>query len=86
MVPPKWIPFQTKMAFHRHEAKWIVEAGQKNVSGVSDLYHTRATIKDVDVIIICQCHEFKGQWLKLLEDLHHRPILPVGLMSNFIAK
>ncbi|XP_060213151.1 putative UDP-rhamnose:rhamnosyltransferase 1 [Lycium barbarum] len=80
MVPAKWIPFETKAAFRRHEAKWIVDAMQKNVSGVSDLYRTGATIKDADVIIIRQCREFEGQWLKLLEDLHHRPILPVGLM------
>ncbi|KAJ8540140.1 hypothetical protein K7X08_026529 [Anisodus acutangulus] len=80
MVPPKWIPFETKAAFRHHESKWIVEGMQKNVSGVSDLYRTGATIKGVDVIIIRQCREFEGQWLKLIEDLHHRPILPVGLM------
>lgn len=40
--------------------------------------------QDVDLIIICQCHEFEGQWLQLLEDLHHMPILPVGLMSTLL--
>ncbi|XP_049403607.1 putative UDP-rhamnose:rhamnosyltransferase 1 [Solanum stenotomum] len=80
MVTPKWIPFETKVAFRHHEAKWVVDAMQKNVSGVSDIYRSGATIKDVDVVIIRQCCEFEGQWLKLLEDLHHRPIVPVGLM------
>lgn len=79
-VTPKWIPFETKAAFRHHEAKWVVDAMQKNVSGVSDLYRSGATIKDADVIIIRQCYEFEGQWLKLLEDLHHRPVVPVGLM------
>ncbi|KAJ8541995.1 hypothetical protein K7X08_016861 [Anisodus acutangulus] len=65
MVPPKWIPFETKAAFRRHEAKWIVDVMQKNVSGVSDLYRTGATIKGVDVIIIRQCREFEVVYIAL---------------------
>ncbi|XP_055816480.1 putative UDP-rhamnose:rhamnosyltransferase 1 [Solanum dulcamara] len=84
LVPPKWIPFETKAAYRLHEARWMVESTQKNVSGVSDMYRTGVTIKGLDAIIIRHCHEFEGQWLKLLEDLHHMLVLPTGLMPPIV--
>ncbi|CAA2987781.1 UDP-rhamnose:rhamnosyltransferase 1 [Olea europaea subsp. europaea] len=59
-IPPKWIKFETKAAYRRYEANWIVGATQKNESGVTDLYRT-------------------GK-LKLLEELYHKPVIPVSLM------
>ncbi|XP_059307392.1 putative UDP-rhamnose:rhamnosyltransferase 1 [Lycium ferocissimum] len=84
LVPPKWIPFETKAAYRSHEARWMVGSSQKNVSGVSDLYRNGVTLIGVDAIIIRHCHEFEGQWLKLLEDLHHKPVLPTGLMPPIL--
>ncbi|XP_055816492.1 UDP-glycosyltransferase 91D2-like [Solanum dulcamara] len=84
LVPPKWIPFETKVAYRRHEAWWMVESSQKNVSGASDLYRNGVTIEGADAIIIRHCHEFEGQWLKLLENLHHMPVLPTGLMPPIV--
>ncbi|KAK4356316.1 hypothetical protein RND71_025287 [Anisodus tanguticus] len=51
LVPPKWIPFETKAAYRRHKAWWLVESSQKNVSGVSDLYRTGVTIKGLFVTV-----------------------------------
>ncbi|KAL0291625.1 UNVERIFIED_CONTAM: putative UDP-rhamnose:rhamnosyltransferase 1 [Sesamum calycinum] len=48
-VPPKWVKFETKVAYRRFEAEW-------------------------------HCHEFEPKWLTLLEELHHRPVIPLGLM------
>ncbi|KAH0745253.1 hypothetical protein KY285_006910 [Solanum tuberosum] len=84
LVPPKWIPFETKAAYRLHEARWMVESSQKNVSGVSDIYRSGVTIRGLDAIIVRHCHEFEGQWLKLLEDLHHMPVLPTGLMPPLV--
>ncbi|XP_027768848.1 LOW QUALITY PROTEIN: putative UDP-rhamnose:rhamnosyltransferase 1, partial [Solanum pennellii] len=56
----------------------------KNVSGVSDFYRVGVTINRADAIIIRHCNEFEGQWLKLLEDLHHTPVLPTGLMPSIV--
>ncbi|KAH0775592.1 hypothetical protein KY290_007003 [Solanum tuberosum] len=84
LVPPKWIPFETKAAYRLHEARWMVGSSQKNVSGVSDMYRIGVTIKGLDAIIIRHCPEFEGQWLKLLEDLHHIPVLPTGLMPPIV--
>ncbi|KAL3355307.1 hypothetical protein AABB24_019400 [Solanum stoloniferum] len=84
LVPPKWIPFETKAAYRLHEARWMVGSSQKNVSGVSDVYRCGVTIRGSDAIIVRHCHEFEGQWLKLLEDLHHMPVLPTGLMPPIV--
>ncbi|WMV53261.1 hypothetical protein MTR67_046646 [Solanum verrucosum] len=84
LVPPKWIPFETKAAYRLHEAQWMVGSSQKNVSGVSDVYRCGVTIRGSDAIIVRHCHEFEGQWLKLLEDLHHIPVLPTGLMPPLV--
>ncbi|KAG5574534.1 hypothetical protein H5410_054668 [Solanum commersonii] len=84
LIPPKWIPFETKAAYRLHEARWMVGSSQKNVSGVSDLYRIGVTIRGLDAIIIRHCPEFEGQWLKLLEDLHHIPVLPTGLMPPIV--
>ncbi|KAL8246737.1 hypothetical protein R6Q59_007953 [Mikania micrantha] len=51
-----------------------------NASGVSDAYRLGMTIKGSDCIFIRHCYEFEPQWLTLLEELHHLPVVPVGLM------
>ncbi|WMV53260.1 hypothetical protein MTR67_046645 [Solanum verrucosum] len=84
LVPPKRIPFETKAAYRLHEARWMVKSSQKNVSGVSDMYRNGVTIEGANAIIIRHCNEFEGQWLKLLEDLHHMPVLPTGLMPPIV--
>ncbi|CAN4114821.1 unnamed protein product [Withania somnifera] len=84
LVPPKWVPFETKAAYRRHEAQWMVRSSQNNVSSVSDLYRNGVTTRGLDAIIIRHCREFEGQWLKLLEDLHHIPVLPTGLMPPIV--
>ncbi|XP_009800982.1 UDP-glycosyltransferase 91D2-like [Nicotiana tabacum] len=84
LVPPKWIPFETKAAYRRHEARWMVGSSQKNVSGVSDLYRNGVTMTGADATIFRHCYEFEGQWLKLLEDLHNIPMIPSGLMPPMV--
>nr|UHH90557.1 UDP-glycosyltransferase [Nicotiana benthamiana] len=84
LVPPKWIPFETKTAYRRHEARWMVESSQKNISGVSDLYRNGVTMIGANAVVFRYCHEFEGQWLKLLEDLHNVPIIPSGLMPPMV--
>ncbi|KAL2504494.1 UDP-glycosyltransferase 91A1 [Abeliophyllum distichum] len=80
MIPPKWVRFETKVAYRRYEANSIVAATQKNDSGFSDFYRCGKVIDGSDVIFIRHCYEFESDWLKLLEELHHKPVIPVGLM------
>ncbi|KAL3524958.1 hypothetical protein ACH5RR_013330 [Cinchona calisaya] len=86
IVPPKWIPFETKMAFKLHEAYWAVGASNKNESGVSDVYRAGMVIKGSDVILVRHCHEFEGQWLDLLERLQQKQVIPLGLMPPHVGE
>ncbi|CDP21723.1 unnamed protein product [Coffea canephora] len=80
IVPPKWVPFETKVAYEPYEINWILGAGQENVTGVSDSSRSGMLMKGSDVIAVRQSYEFEGQWLKLLEELHQRKVIPLGLM------
>ncbi|XP_051140234.1 putative UDP-rhamnose:rhamnosyltransferase 1 [Andrographis paniculata] len=80
MVPPRWIKFDTRLAYRRFEANWAVGTGQNDESGLSDHYRVGKTIIGGDAILIRHCHEFEPDWLPLLEELHHRRVVPLGLM------
>ncbi|KAL7104287.1 hypothetical protein ACP275_08G234500 [Erythranthe tilingii] len=80
MVPPKWVKFDTKVAYRRYEANWMVGTGQKNDSGVSDIYRSGKVIDGSEAILVRHCCEFEPHWLALLEELYHSPIVPLGLM------
>ncbi|CDP01582.1 unnamed protein product [Coffea canephora] len=85
-VPPKWIPFESKLAFKLYESRWVVQGQNLEGSGVSDSYRVGSAIKDADVTLIRYCPEFEGQWLKLLEDLLKRHVIPLGLMPPPVEK
>ncbi|KAK6150334.1 hypothetical protein DH2020_015266 [Rehmannia glutinosa] len=80
MVPPKWVKFETKVAYRRFEANWIVGSGQNTESGFSDFYRGGKVIVGSDLILVRHCYEFEPDWVTLLEELHNRPVLPLGLM------
>ncbi|KAL0382730.1 UNVERIFIED_CONTAM: putative UDP-rhamnose:rhamnosyltransferase 1 [Sesamum calycinum] len=80
MVPPKWVKFETKVAYRRFEAEWSDGASQANESGFSDFYRLGKVIVGCKAILVRHCHEFEPEWLPLLEELHHRPVIPLGLM------
>ncbi|KAK4395598.1 UDP-glycosyltransferase 91A1 [Sesamum angolense] len=79
-VPPKWVKFETKVAYRRFEAEWSYKASQANDSGFSDFYRMGKAIIGCEAILIRHCHEFEPKWLTLLDELHHRPVIPLGLM------
>ncbi|KAL7143882.1 hypothetical protein ABFS83_08G221200 [Erythranthe nasuta] len=80
MVPPKWVEFETEVAYRGFEANWMVGSGQKNGSGYSDIYRVGKVIVGCQAILARHCHEFEPDWLTLLEELHRRPVFPLGLM------
>ncbi|KAJ0660085.1 putative soyasaponin III rhamnosyltransferase [Helianthus annuus] len=80
MTPPKWVTFPSKLYYRKHEAKWMVDRLSVNASGVSDAYRSGMVLKGSDCLFIRHSYEFEPQWLTLLEELHHIPVVPVGLM------
>ncbi|CAH1436991.1 unnamed protein product [Lactuca virosa] len=80
LVPPKWVPFPSKICYKRYEANWMVGSGSPDASGVSDAYRSGMMLKGSNCVLMRYSYEFEPQWLTLLEDLHHLPVVPVGLM------
>ncbi|GER34512.1 UDP-Glycosyltransferase superfamily protein [Striga asiatica] len=80
MVPPKWVKFETRVAYRRFEANWIVGAALTSNSGYSDFFRTGKAIVGSEAVVLRHCYEFEPDWLPLLEELHQRPVFPLGLM------
>ncbi|KDP29791.1 hypothetical protein JCGZ_18726 [Jatropha curcas] len=79
-VPPKWVPFPSKVAFRLHEAKKALSHVQVNDSGCSDMFRLGSVMAGCDVIAIRSCFELEGDFLRLVEQLHGKPTLPTGLL------
>lgn len=80
MVPPKWVPFENKVAYRLFEVTWFRSSGKENVSGVSDTYRAGKVISGSEAMFIRHSPEFQGEWLDLLEELYRKPVIPLGLM------
>ncbi|KAL8476305.1 hypothetical protein ACS0TY_028830 [Phlomoides rotata] len=79
MVPPKWVKFDTEVAFRRFEANQMVK-WHENGSGFSDRDRYRKVITGCEVILIRDVYEFEAEWLAVVEELHKRAVVPVGLL------
>jgi hypothetical protein len=70
-VPPKWIPFSTKVAYRLFEAKKIFAyTKDHNVSGVSDVsdgFRVEMVVSGAEVMAIKTSMEVEGEWLSSLE-------------------
>ncbi|KAJ8773967.1 hypothetical protein K2173_009398 [Erythroxylum novogranatense] len=80
IVPPKWIPFETNLAFHLYQAKEIAGGIRFKTSCVSDLYRLGSVISGSDVLAVRSCMELEPEWLQLVGALHQKPVFPVGLL------
>ncbi|KAJ6432442.1 hypothetical protein OIU84_019641 [Salix udensis] len=79
-VPPEWVTFPSKVAFRFHEAKRFFDHTEVNSSGVTDLFRWGSVIAGCDVVAVRSCLELEADFLRLVEDLHGKPVIPVGLL------
>ncbi|XP_041016393.1 putative UDP-rhamnose:rhamnosyltransferase 1 [Juglans microcarpa x Juglans regia] len=80
-VPPKWVPFPTKVAFPLFMAKQLVLGFyEENASGISDWFRYSKTVLGSEFMAVKACMEVEGEWLKLVGKLYNLPIIPVGLL------
>ncbi|XP_044480645.1 putative UDP-rhamnose:rhamnosyltransferase 1 [Mangifera indica] len=79
-VPPTWVPFKTNVAYRLHEAKKFFDHIEMNDSGVTDMVRLGLVIDGCDVIAVRSCIEIESEWINLLEELHGKPVLPIGLL------
>ncbi|KAG6700995.1 hypothetical protein I3843_08G135700 [Carya illinoinensis] len=82
IVPPKWVPFPTKVAYRLYEAKKMfeIQAGMTD-SGAGDmLFRFMTMYSSTDVVAIKTCMEVEAEWLNLLGQLLRIPVAPLGLL------
>ena len=79
-VPPKWVPFPTKIAFRFFEAKKLLDMLEDNASGVSDWFRLETVLSGTKAFAIKTSMEVEGEWMKLLGELYDIPVIPVGLL------
>ncbi|KAJ6772545.1 GLYCOSYLTRANSFERASE [Salix koriyanagi] len=79
-VPPEWVTFPSKVAFRIHEAKRFFDHIEVNSSGVTDLFRWGSVLAGCDVLAVRSCLELEADFLRLVEDLHGKPVIPVGLL------
>ncbi|XP_008788945.1 putative UDP-rhamnose:rhamnosyltransferase 1 [Phoenix dactylifera] len=78
--PPQWISFPSSVAYRLHEARLIVESFKANASGIADIRRFCLTVEGCNFIAFRSCFEFESDWLRLLEELYEKPVIPVGLL------
>ncbi|BFG35626.1 hypothetical protein CerSpe_219000 [Prunus speciosa] len=82
-VSPKWIPFPSNVAFHLFEVRRIYDQSMVgDETNVSDVYRFMEGMKSCDVIAVRSCIEFEPEWLRLLQDIHQKTVLPVGQLPT----
>ncbi|KAK0605137.1 hypothetical protein LWI29_023121 [Acer saccharum] len=79
---PKWVPFPTTVAIRLFEARRVFHLITGNESNISDLYRFGHILSNCDVIAVRSCKDFEPEWLNLLEELHRKPVIPVGQLPT----
>ncbi|KAG5574691.1 hypothetical protein H5410_054825 [Solanum commersonii] len=72
-VPPKWVPFETTVAFK------LFEGEEENIS---DIFRIFKAVELSDFLLVRSCSEFESEWLKVVKDIHRKPIFPVGQLPT----
>lgn len=82
--PPKWIPFPSSVTFRHFEISKIFDSttGVHSHTTVTDLYRFEKVLEHCDAIAVRSCWEFEPEYLNLLEELHQKPIIPVGQLPR----
>ncbi|KAI8018487.1 UDP-glycosyltransferase 91B1 [Camellia lanceoleosa] len=69
-------------AFRLYEVLRMMDGFTGNNFGVSDLHRLAASAKGCDVLVVRSCFEFEPKWLQVLEEIHEKPIFPVGQLPT----
>ncbi|KAH0745246.1 hypothetical protein KY285_006903 [Solanum tuberosum] len=82
-VPPKWVSFETTVAFKLFEVLRIFEASMKGEEeNVSDIFRIYKAAELSDFLLVRGCSEFEPEWLKVVGDIHGKPVFPVGQLPT----
>ncbi|KAA8546691.1 hypothetical protein F0562_003078 [Nyssa sinensis] len=81
-VPPKWIPFKSTVAFRLFEILRNLDDVTGDDESIPVTYRSAASIQGCDAVALRSCYEFEPEWLKLLEEIYQKPVIPVGQLPT----
>ncbi|XP_024991221.1 UDP-glycosyltransferase 91A1-like [Cynara cardunculus var. scolymus] len=78
---PKWVSFES----HVRPSLFQFTRSNENFNddeaeNVSDAYRLGATIHGCDAVVVRSSFDFEADWLKLLNHLYQKPVIPAGLL------
>ncbi|CAI0403846.1 unnamed protein product [Linum tenue] len=77
-VAPNWVDFPTTVAYTYYDIKNTFDCVEDDASGVNDLIRIGLSARNCDVVTVRSCSEFDSDWLRLLDNIYEKPVLPVG--------
>ncbi|XP_010506987.1 PREDICTED: UDP-glycosyltransferase 91A1 [Camelina sativa] len=82
VLQPKWVPFETPVFFQLFESKAIFNGAvvESTEGNIPDFDRIAGVLDGCDIIVIRSCYEYEAEWLELLQDLHRKPVIPVGVL------
>ncbi|KAI8536431.1 hypothetical protein RHMOL_Rhmol10G0256600 [Rhododendron molle] len=79
-VPPKWVPFESTVAFRLFEIQRILDDAIGDDENLSEMYRMGGAIDGCDAVLVRSSYEFEPEWLHLLKEIYQKPIIPVGYL------
>ncbi|KAI8029371.1 UDP-glycosyltransferase 91A1 [Camellia lanceoleosa] len=82
-VPPKWVPFESTFRLFEINRVFddVTTGDDENIPAT---YRVGATIEGCNVLAVRSSHEFEPEWLKLLQEIHQKPVIPVGQLPPIL--
>ena len=78
-VPSNWVPFPTIVTLRFFRVMKIFQDNfSRDKSDVMALFRFGKVFDGCDIVAMRSSMEFKPKWLRVLEDLHWKPVLPIS--------
>ncbi|KAJ6683057.1 GLYCOSYLTRANSFERASE [Salix koriyanagi] len=81
-LKPKWITIPSSVSYRLFESIKIFPSMTGNGENVPLPFRFRETLKGCDLVAVRTCIEVEHDYLNLLEQLHKKPVIPIGVLPN----
>ncbi|KAK4476929.1 hypothetical protein RD792_016098 [Penstemon davidsonii] len=80
---PDWIPFPSLVS-HRPDFAPIVmkSTHSPDSSGISMAQRMAKVVENCSFLAVRSCKEFEGEYINLIQQLHEKPVLPIGVLHT----
>ncbi|XVF36574.1 hypothetical protein REPUB_Repub19eG0069000 [Reevesia pubescens] len=83
---PKWVPFESNLAYRLHEITKYIERTDEDNFGPPDTVRFGVTIQESDVVVVRSSAEFEPDWFNLLDGLYGKQVIPVGFLPPILLE